>query len=69
MLAALTGTIDSELFVRDPEAVLAAKFVPPAFDWVDPRLADAEREHRLGLVTAARAEGQDADDAEEAADA
>jgi lambda family phage portal protein len=43
MLAALTGVIDPEPFERDPEAVMAARFVAPAWGWVDP-LKDVQAE-------------------------
>ncbi len=35
-LAVLSGAIDAPDFFRDPEPYLAAEWLPPAFDWVDP---------------------------------
>lgn len=42
-LAALTGAIDTRAFDRDPAAFLAAEWLPPKWDWVDP-MKDARAE-------------------------
>jgi lambda family phage portal protein len=42
-LAALSGAIDARGFDRDPAAFLAAEWLPPKWDWVDP-LKDARAE-------------------------
>ncbi|PGH56498.1 phage portal protein [Azospirillum palustre] len=36
-LAVMSGAIDAPDFFRDPEPYLAADWLPPAFDWVDPQ--------------------------------
>ena len=36
-MAMLSGAIEAPDFYQNPEAYLSAEWLPPAFDWVDPK--------------------------------
>ncbi|MFQ3623609.1 MAG: phage portal protein, partial [Acetobacteraceae bacterium] len=66
-LSALAGTIPADSFAREPEAYLAAEWLPPRFDFVDPK-KDAEAEVLLierGLKSRAMAVAERGYDVEE----